>query len=370
MNRESTCSRCGCPLATPDGDAARVCCARCGAIPEAAASLPAGPSAEIAAVAGVSLAMPHRFTPWLVSATIHGAVILAMLLTTMLVVERHNDEVLVPEAVLADQPGGSLDTRDMVSTLIPSVVGIPSPSPVSQDRGGAAMAAAPDRELPMGKPVDLIGLGSASPASAGGAMSALGMDESGGGSAPRSEFFGAGGNAYNIVYVIDCSGSMVADFPYVKNELLASISRLKPRQSFHVILFSDGPPHELKTKAMVPATPENKLLAADFLSSAEPRTTPKAITDAAPSLLRAMALLDSVRHRGHGLIYLLSDGDIRNEESLLKAINERDDKGLRINTYMYGDPIPDFVTFMKKIAALTGGQFKFVNFTGEAKLPE
>ncbi len=72
----------------------------------------------------------------------------------------------------------------------------------------------------------------------------------------RTNFFGTVGIAHHVVFVIDRSGSMIDTFDYVRQEMIASISRLSAQQNFHIILFAAGPPIENGPRRLVPATRE------------------------------------------------------------------------------------------------------------------
>jgi hypothetical protein len=60
---------------------------------------------------------------------------------------------------------------------------------------------------------------------------------------PTASFAGVEGTrAGRIVYVIDASAAMIPTFPYLKGELVASLARLDPTQSFQIIAYRQRPP--------------------------------------------------------------------------------------------------------------------------------
>ena len=82
---------------------------------------------------------------------------------------------------------------------------------------------------------------------------------------------GTGGNANDIVFLCDESGSMVSVFGQLKLELKKSVSELSVgddgAQRFNIIFFSDGAPVALFPNGMQFATPDNKRKASDFIDN-------------------------------------------------------------------------------------------------------
>jgi len=60
-----------------------------------------------------------------------------------------------------------------------------------------------------------------------------------GGAGPKSSFYGTGGGATRIVYILANSDSMVGDFDYLRRELKRSVNTLLPIQQFGVIVLSE-----------------------------------------------------------------------------------------------------------------------------------
>ncbi len=115
--------------------------------------------------------------------------------------------------------------------------------------------------------------------------------------------------AQKIVYVVDRSGSMTDSIDYVKFELKRSIGELGEDSEFHVIFYSSGPPVEMPTRRLVPATERNKELAFQFIDG----IIAQGETDPSKALDRAFAV-------GPELVYLLTDGEFD------KAIVDRVDR--------------------------------------------
>ncbi|MCX5670660.1 MAG: VWA domain-containing protein [Planctomycetota bacterium] len=176
---------------------------------------------------------------------------------------------------------------------------------------------------------------------------------------PPTTFFGSGSRADHVCYVIDRSGSMIDTFQFVRQEMLISISRLRPSQDFHVLLFAEANPKELMHRRLVPASDRYKQDVADFLDSirAEGKTDP------IPALLRAFDVLAKADASKPGkVIYLLTDGVFPDSQAVLQAIRARNaDKGVIIHTFLYGNKPPEAEKVMKDIAAENGGKYKFVS---------
>lgn len=138
---------------------------------------------------------------------------------------------------------------DVVSTLIAESSAFPVPA------AHVPAAIAPPAPDPAVEPSSLrIASGSAGPASFAGVTSR---------------------RAGSVVFVVDCSGSMVSALSIVLEELARSIERLAPDQRFAIIPFRDEgaesePPTFPARLALVPATDQNLAAARAFLRSLSP----------------------------------------------------------------------------------------------------
>jgi len=185
-----------------------------------------------------------QVAPWVVSLMIHaGVVILAAFITWTVTHAPEQDSVLIVA-----------DFNALNYEPVASAGGAPTKAtePGVQDRARTqTMTDLVSNELAegVGDPADL--LGSAGSAGAG----ALSQFAPGG---PRggATFVGvsSGSNARRIVYVIDASGSMIANLQTVVEELGRSLENLSPQQSFAAIFFQ-------KNEALV-VPPADKLIAA------------------------------------------------------------------------------------------------------------
>jgi hypothetical protein len=154
------------------------------------------------------------------------------------------------------------------------------------------------------------------------------------------------GDSSKIVYVVDRSGSMTDSLDIVKLELKRSLFDLAAENEFHVIFFSSGPPVEMPTRRLVPATDRNRGLAFEFIDGVIPRGE----TDPSQALERAFAAKPD-------LIYLLTDGEFdRAVIDLIKRLNV----GGKVRVYTIGFLYDGGREILTKIAADNGGEYKFV----------
>jgi len=171
-------------------------------------------------------------------------------------------------------------------------------------------------------------------------------------------FFGASEVevAQKIVYVVDRSGSMTDSIDYVKFELKRSIGELGEDSEFHVIFYSSGPPVEMPTRRLVPATERNKELAFQFIDG----IIAQGETDPSKALDRAFAV-------GPELVYLLTDGEFD------KAIVDRVDRlnvGDSVTVHTIGFLYRTGENVLKEIAKNNSGNYKFVSEADLATLAD
>jgi hypothetical protein len=168
--------------------------------------------------------------------------------------------------------------------------------------------------------------------------------------------------ASHFVYVIDRSGSMIATFDVVRDEMYDSIRKLKDSQDFHVILFNQGAPMENPPRRLVSGTEDNKVALVSFLGGVAPTSS----TLCAPALSRAFDVLQSADASRPGkVIHLLTDGEFEDNDRVLAVIRERNSrKDVFINTFLCSDNpggTGKAAEVLKKIAADNGGKFTLVN---------
>ena len=296
----------------------------------------------------------RRTAPWLISVLLHAAILLIFVFLTMVVTDVQLDEyVIVPEAVWGEDPGGAVMTRNRQELQVaPLQTEVPE-----QQHQSPRESTIPIDSQKIDKKIKLIGINSESMIAD--AFSKFTTDLSGGEAVPRSRFFGAGGNAHHIVFVVDRSGSMIVDdiFDRVRREMLISISHLRPLQDFHVILFAGGLPLENLPRKLVPANYNNKEQVAEFLITVRPQGQ----THLVPAIQRAFDVLANANKLPGKLIYLLTDGEFPDNQEVLDAIRKANTgRSVLINTYLYGYRSGSATNVMKQIAAENGGRYRYI----------
>ncbi len=294
--------------------------------------------------------------PLVMSLFLHAGLFLIMVFAVMIVYQSGlSEEKIFPDAVFSENPGGRVNPGQSDPNLEAR-----QPTPTERREYSRDESAVSSDTGQTDKQVDVIGLrgGGAS----GGGKAPFGLTGGGSGAGPRSNFFGSGGNAHHIVYVVDRSGSMVDVFDLVRRELVTSISRLIPRQDFHVIFFADGPPKEMQAARLVRATEGSKETAARFIGDVLAQSSQWG-TDPIPSLKRAYQVLSAAdRKRPGKLIYFLTDGSFADNDAVLGLIQSLNkNNNVLINTFLYGHRPPEAEKLMKKIADETGGRYKYIS---------
>jgi len=235
--------------------------------------------------------------PWVISVFLHLGVFLIMLFFVMVAVPTGiPTTVVIPDAALnLDNPGGVMNPK--TETVSKSQ---------NERRTVVKRYTKRDDQVDKGKTEQTVQLLAASADGASGGAAELGLTNSDAAGGPKSRFFGSGGNAYHIVFVIDRSGSMAGTFQEVQTEMIKAIAKLQAVQDFTIIFFSENEYIEGPRKSLVAAEMQNKLAATKFLKE----ITPSGATIVLPALKRAFQILKYADPRRPGrLIYLLSDGD-------------------------------------------------------------
>ena len=185
----------------------------------------------------------------------------------------------------------------------------------------------------------------------GGPLAIFGMPGGGGGIGPKTSFGGIPDHANKIVYVLDATGSMSSAFDSLKVQLRATISGLRPPQSFNIIFINDKNPPPL-APALLFTTPENKRKADDYVDTFAARGG----TEPLPALEKAFAMQPD-------LIYLLIDpSDFPDKPKILEMMNKQNAKAkIKLNIIAFEGKDPENEKFLKDLAAQSGGVYKYVN---------
>lgn len=305
--------------------------------------------------------------PWAVSLVFHAGIFLIMFFAFTareIVANEEAERIIIPDARLSENPGGLVDFGSVSPDL--KAVGIRHQVKAHEYRrlpakdmmagvgtgtgtgggsgGGTGKGTGGGEGEGAGGGLKIIGIGVGG---GGGPISGYGVGAGGGGDGPRAAFYGSGGNAYKVCYVIDRSGSMLDTFDYLRDELKRSIRELVPQQQFHVVFFSAGKPEELPPGKLVYATPANKEKAYKYLDA----VVPSGQTVPGPALERAFACKPE-------LIYFMTDGDFDPKVlELLQRLNR--DKRVKINTFSF--VFKPGEALLKQIASEHGGRYKHVS---------
>ncbi len=194
----------------------------------------------------------------------------------------------------------------------------------------------------------------------------------GGEGGPQASFFGTTAYGSRFVYVLDMSGSMSEGgdrtdagnrFRRAIEELMTSIERLTPQQTFYVYLFShltrplfDEPPLAPRWRA---ATPENKQMLRAWLATIEPAGS----TDPRTALLLGLSLRPDA-------VFLLSDGRFNGKEKELTGGLAKSQRRQARGTEAATARVPPIHSFafedtlacksMQDLALRSGGIYRFV----------
>jgi Mg-chelatase subunit ChlD len=292
--------------------------------------------------------------PWVISLLFHVGIFLILLFIVMIVLRAKEPETpIIADAHHSEDPGGRMNPG--------AVTKVTTQSKRKAKRKFTRNESVSTDASKTDTPLDII---SAAGGAAGGSMADVGMSGAGSGAGPRSDFFKSGGNAHNVVYVIDRSGSMIDTFDSVRWEMVTSISELRDSHTFHIIMFATGKPIQLDiagARRPYVATRANRKEAARFLAD---DVRAEGQTDPVPALQQAFGVLQRAKQKGK-LIYLLTDGIFPDNEKVLNAIRSANSGGdVVINTFLYGNRPPEAVDVMETIADENGGSYRYVPSEG------
>lgn len=330
----------------------------------------------VVAVAGGKAAV--RAMPWVVSLAAHVAVAAILSITGLVIYRSAADtQTIIPDARLSDTPGGrTLSSGDeeapegLAGQVTAAGPAVETAEPELALAGILGIGAAVGGEGEGDGDTQLIGLGGGAPMALTGLAAPVPAPAAG----PVTKFFGTGGNAHHIVYLVDWSGSMFAEGRYetVQLELLRSLGDLQGSQDFHILFFSQGAPTEVPPARLVAAGDAERAAAGRFMRDklGPPSSSargPVMGTDPTPALRRAF---EALRHpptsRPGKLIYLLTDGDFSDNKAVLAELARLNrGRDVHINTILYATSLelsststaPDI---LKAIATAHGGTYRWV----------
>lgn len=289
--------------------------------------------------------------PWMTSLLFHlGIIVLALFLVWSYIALNEEEEApIIPSARLSQNPGGSLSESESVDLQASQQNRQVQSESVSQSESLENLATNTDSKL------ELIGL--AGGGGGGGKLAPFGTT-TGKGKGLNAGFYGTGGNAHKIIYIVDASGSLIDTLPFAIKELKRSISELVDAQKFTVIFFQDRAAIEAPPRGLKAASSEVKKKVNDWVTLEAGYVTPRGATDPINALKLAMSyrpelvfiLSDNIT--GHG-VYEVDRGKLMD---MLDKANK--DRKIKINAIQF--IYPDSLNTLRDIAKEHGGTYRFV----------
>lgn len=272
---------------------------------------------------------------WLLSAAFHAG--LLAVLSVVLLNTEHKPAPLGIEGLFSEGvPEQSFETIGETASL--QISGSePSAAQVRADQFRQAADEAAARAAG-----DLDRLGLSGNATGEGVGSEIGLG---------AGFFGSKGEGRSFVYVVDMSQSMAGGrFRRAIAELIRSINRLKPTQSFYVFFFNDETYplyHPRPARGLQPATQANKSRASRWINARHPYST----TDPDQALQQALEMKPDV-------IFLLTDGELDEPDRVRESIRRLNKTSVTIHTIAFENI--EASSTLKTIADENNGTFQFV----------
>ncbi len=192
----------------------------------------------------------------------------------------------------------------------------------------------------------------------GGPLAPYGIPGGGNGLGPKSNFYGTGGNAMRIVYLLDHSGSLLDNFNFLQKEVKRSVQNLLPVQMFGLIVFAgteEGTQVLTPGTGLVRATTEVKREAGAKMDLVVSKGRNDDEFDPFfDAFQKAFAMKPQ-------LIYFLTDG--RFDPKLIDAVKNLNNgkTKIRINTIAFVGKDDGYFDQMRQISKDSGGTFKFVS---------
>lgn len=282
----------------------------------------------------------------LVSLVCHLAALIAFGLLTVAV--QHGDGGVQLFSEMLGAPDVPADWTQLMSTEAAEGGGSTAAGPetlFASDAFASASLDGPTVDLPLApQAVGLAGEGVGQEGD--GKLGLLGAGEG------KADFFGIVGTGKTFVYVLDCSDSMNdgGRFDRAREELIYSIEKLAPDQSFFVILYNDGA-MPMDSDDPAPAIEGEFKRLRYWLDSAYPSGG----TNPLPALDYALSFEPDA-------IYFLSDGEF--DPIVISAVREKNRKTrlrprtVPIHTIAFASQAGE--NQMKILARTSGGKYRFV----------
>lgn len=300
--------------------------------------------------------------PWGISILFHVAlIVVAFFLVWQTIIKAEEEQPVIPNSKLSDSPGAPMVIEEQQEESADSPMTVPVVDPVVTDPQPTVT------DTPI--PTTLVGLTYAGGQSGGPLGNTTGNGDFG------ANVFGNGGNAKNIAFIVDASGSMVDVLPFVVNELKRVVNELKPAQNITIIMFSGEGVFEVPggggVKGLRPCTPKFKEDIREWVTLDNFRfeTGGRGSQNVEAAIVKGLAYKPQ-------LVFLLSDnltgggqGATQHEifqDDLMKGILKANDHKppAKFNTiqFLYEDPLvrAGLQGTLQLIAEDTGGNYKFI----------
>ncbi|MCC7205575.1 MAG: hypothetical protein IT441_10880 [Phycisphaeraceae bacterium] len=183
----------------------------------------------------------------------------------------------------------------------------------------------------------------------------------------EARFYGTGGEALRIVYVVDASASLVDTLRYVLDELERSVGRLQPAQQFTVIFFQEGKSLEPTPGGLRRATRQNIHQAVEWFKADTGNVRPRGSGPLVEAVAKALSY-------DPDLIFVLSDNLLgpvpasaaeSQQRAILDEIHQLNDQKTMINAiqFVYQDPLAAAgkTGTLERLAKESGGTYRFIS---------
>ena len=300
--------------------------------------------------------------PWGISILFHVAlIVVAFFLVWQTIVQGDEEQPVIPSSKISETPGAPMVIEEVVEQSADTPMTTPVVDPTVTDPTPTVT------NTPI--PTQLTGLTYQGGQSGGPLGNTNGTGDFG------TDVFGNGGNARNIAFIVDASGSMVDVLPFVINELKRVVNGLKAEQQITIIFFSGEGVFEVPggggVKGLRACTPKFKEDIRTWVSL----ENAKYDTGGRGSQYVEDAIIRGLDYKPQ-LVFLLSDnltgggqGATLHEifqDELMAAIRKKNSftPPAKFNTiqFLYEDPLIDagLTGTLQLIADETGGQYKFI----------
>ncbi len=182
---------------------------------------------------------------------------------------------------------------------------------------------------------------------------------------PNTGFCGSTGRARSICFVVDCSGSMVIAFDFVKNELINSIQTLTPEQYFNIIFFAGPKSPPDFSSHLERAHARNRIQAQIYVNKPFIKLQP--VNDTREATAGVVEALQKALHSRSKegdfpveLLFFLTDGEYNHVrvKQAIAATQKNRISPVKIHTIACG--IKKNETFLKEIAEIYNGNYIYI----------